>query len=75
MADPPWLRNGYTGVSGRTIGHHSGMACPRCTLADELERHARLIALGLEEAREAERLALTDEEREKVRRRRRGRQS
>ncbi len=43
------------------------MSCPRCELADELERHARLIVLGLEEAREAERLALTDEERQAVR--------
>ena len=49
------------------------MSCPRCELARDLERHARLIALGLEAAREAERYAyayahaLTPEERRALR--------
>jgi hypothetical protein len=41
------------------------MAC--CELAAELERHARLVALGLEEAREVESHMLTPEERRAVR--------
>ena len=36
-------------------------------MARDLARHARLVALGLEEAREVELLKLTPEEREKAR--------
>jgi hypothetical protein len=36
-------------------------------MAKDLERHARLVALGLEEAREVELLKLTPEEQRKVR--------
>lgn len=39
------------------------MACPDCEMARDLERHARLVAQGIEEAREAERYDLTPEER------------
>ena len=44
------------------------MPCPDCEMARDLERHARLVAQGIEEAREAERLAQSAEEREAVRR-------
>ena len=54
------------GVSGRSTGHHCGMGCPRCDLADELERHACLIALGLRRrGRRGD--SAHPEEREKVR--------
>ena len=43
------------------------MACADCELARDLEKHARLVALGLEETREVDLLALTPEEREKLR--------
>jgi len=43
------------------------MPCPDCEMARDLERHARLVALGLEEAREIELAALTPEERRAVR--------
>jgi hypothetical protein len=43
------------------------MSCPVCEMAKDLERHARLVALGLEEAREVELLKLTPEEQRKVR--------
>jgi hypothetical protein len=43
------------------------MPCADCEMARDLERHARLVALGLEEAREVELAALTPEERESVR--------
>lgn len=39
------------------------MPCPDCEMAKDLERHARLVALGLEEAREVELAKLTPEER------------
>jgi hypothetical protein len=44
------------------------LPCPACELARDLERHARLIALGLEDARAVELAALPPEEREAVRR-------
>ncbi len=43
------------------------MPCADCELARDLEKHARLVALGLEETRAAELYALTPEERRKVR--------
>lgn len=43
------------------------MACSDCELAKDLERHAKLVALGLEETREIELAKLTPEERAKVR--------
>jgi hypothetical protein len=38
-------------------------ACPRCTLSDELERQARLVAEEAEAARDALRYSLSPEER------------
>ncbi len=42
------------------------MPCPDCELARDLERHARLVAIGLEETREVELAALAPDEREAV---------
>ena len=44
--------------------HRGDPPCPDCELARDLERHARLIALGLEDARAVELAALPPEERE-----------
>ncbi len=54
-------------ISGHSLGHHSRYGLPGLRLARDLERHARLVALGLEETREAELYALTPEERRKLR--------
>ena len=43
--------------------HTSGMSCHHCQRARKLERHTPLVGHGLADVREAERYALTPEER------------
>ena len=51
-----------------SFGTIPGMSCPTCDLTEELERHARVIAQELADAREAKLLVLTPEQQEAVRR-------